>query len=371
MDQSRFQLSWRRLLLFFLLLLLTVWVFSRFTDFQNLASTLSQARWGWVVVSVVLHLLYFGMYAQLYHFGFAVVGVESRFRDLVPVMFAALFTNVVAPSGGAAGAALFVDDAAQRGESGARAAVGTVLVLLADLATLIPFILYSVIYLRLQGQLQIYDSLSSGIFVLFILFLSLAIGMAGWRPDLFRSILGWVRRAANWIGAKFHHPDLLDEEWPEKNARDFKDAATAIANKPRPLLVTLAWATALHLVNLIGLYVLFLAFEQPVRLGTLVAGFSMGIVFFVVTVVPSGLAAVEGIMSLVFTDLGVPSTKAAAVVLAFRGVNFWMPLILGFFLLLRVRTFRHGASSSEEEAAAPTGEDAPSDSCRTEEQGAD
>lgn len=90
------------------------------------------------------------------------------------------------------------------------------------------------------------------------------------------------------------------------------------------------------MINLAGLFMFFLAYQQPVRLGTLIAGFGMGIIFFVITVVPQGVGDVEGIMSLVFTSLGISKTNAVVIVLSFRGVNFWIPLLIGLLFLRRV-----------------------------------
>jgi len=364
MEVPKFRFSWRRLLLLLLLVLLMLWVISRFTDFRNLAQTLATARWGWVAVAAVLHLGYFVMNARLYVFGFGVVSVAARLREMVPVMFAAYFVNVVAPSGGTAGAALFIDDAVGRGESGGRAAVGTILVLLADLATLIPFVVYSLVFLKLENRLRFYDTLGSAVFVAFILLLSGAIAVSRFKPGLLQAVLGRLQGAVNRVGARFHHPNLLEPGWASETALEFQEAAKGIGRRPKALGLALAWATLMHAVNLAGLYFLFLAFEQPVSLGTLTAGFSMGIIFWVVTVVPSGLAAVEGIMALVFTATGIPSGKAAAVVLAFRGLNFWMPLAVGFFLLRNVRTFRRRRPAAAGKSGlgrghAPTGSRGP------------
>jgi glycosyltransferase 2 family protein len=354
MDQTEFRLDWRRVILLILLVLLTVWIFSRFADLRDLVTTLAQAHAGWLLVALVVYLLYFVMDAQLYHFGFATVGVASRALELLPVMFTAYFVNALAPSGGAAGAALFVDDAVQRGESGPRTAVGAVLVLLSDLGTLLPFLLFSVVYLHRQGKLFFYDILSSAIFVTVVGILTMGLVLARHRFGLLYRVLSTVQRVVNWVAARFNRLDLLAQDWAERTAGELKQGAAAIVAQPRALAVTVIWAFVVHIVNLVGLYVIFHAFDEPVHLGTLVAGFSMGIVFWVVTLVPRGLAAVEGIMTLVFTKLGVPAEEAAAVVLTFRAAMFWLPLVAGFLALRRVRTFRP-SDNGETRAQATTG----------------
>ncbi|MCC7352838.1 MAG: bifunctional lysylphosphatidylglycerol flippase/synthetase MprF [Anaerolineae bacterium] len=44
-------------------------------------------------------------------------------------------------------------------------------------------------------------------------------------------------------------------------------------------------------------------------------------------------------MALAFTSLGVPAARATTITLAFRGLTFWLPLAIGFFLLRRVKSF--------------------------------
>ncbi len=94
-----------------------------------------------------------------------------------------------------------------------------------------------------------------------------------------------------------------------------------------------------HLIDLTTLYALFLAFNQPVSLGALVAGYAVGVLFLVISITPQGIGVVEGMMALVFTSLGIPGTVAATVTLAYRGLTFWIPMALGFFAVQRLRGF--------------------------------
>ena len=83
---------------------------------------------------------------------------------------------------------------------------------------------------------------------------------------------------------------------------------------------------------------LFLAFIQPVGIGALVAGYAVGDLFRIVSITPQGIGFVEGMMTLTFTSLSIPGEVAATVALVFRGLTFWLPLLLRFFAVLRMRT---------------------------------
>jgi uncharacterized protein (TIRG00374 family) len=124
----------------------------------------------------------------------------------------------------------------------------------------------------------------------------------------------------------------------------------AIDRHPKCLVYTLGLALMVHVISLACLYTIFLAYRHPIALGPLTAGFGMGIVFWVITVIPQGVGATEGIMTLVFISLGVPRTKAITIALVFRGVNFYLPMLVGFFFLRRVRAFGIGKKRQDNEA---------------------
>lgn len=339
----------RHWILWAVLIGLTLFVITRFTSLRSLGETLGQANWLWVLVAVGVQLGYFLLYPFLYKTVLRSVRVRLRWGHIVPIYFAAICANTVAPTGGAAGAALFVDEASHRGQSGARTAVATILVLVLDLSALLPFLAYAVAFLYVTEGLQYYEAVGSALFVAFISLLAGSLVVAYRHPNGLRRLLERIRRIVNRLGARFRRPEILASDWATRNAADLTSAAGAVTQHPARLARALLLSVFLHTVNLAALVFLFLAFGQHVRLGTLVAGFGMGIVFYVVSIVPQGLAAVEGVMALVFTSLGVPSPKALAIILAFRGLNYWIPLFVGFFFLRRVRIFGGGESVKPDE----------------------
>ena len=97
-----------RRLLYWLLTLAFLWVvINHFREIQKLIHTLAQGRWQWLLLVIGLQFIYFAIYTLLYQASFRTVGVASRFRDLLPITFAALFVSATTPTGGAAGFALF------------------------------------------------------------------------------------------------------------------------------------------------------------------------------------------------------------------------------------------------------------------------
>lgn len=335
----------RRWLWLSLLLAVLLVVVSRFTNLQRLGDALAQARWSWIVVATLLHAAFFLLHGNLYRLGFESVGVSSTVAGLLPVFFASTYVNAVAPSGGTAAAALFVADARRRGQSPARAAVGTVVVLITDLATLLPFLAGGLLFLARRGKLAYYDLLGASLYLVFVSGLVLALTLARHRVRLLTRILAWIEGLVGRVAGWLRRPSPLGPSWARRVARDLSAAAVAVFGAPRTVLRLGLAGTALHVVNLLGLYALFLAFDQPLNLGVGLAGFALGIVFYVIAVIPQGIAAVEGIMGLVFTSLGMAPAPALGIILAFRGMNFWLPLVLGLFFVRRLQDLGGGRGS--------------------------
>jgi uncharacterized protein (TIRG00374 family) len=318
-----------------------LWVIiARRTELDELARTLALGRWPWVAAAAVAQGVYYLVYAALCHAAFGVVGVRSRFREVLAVLLGSMFANVVVPSGGAAGAALFMDDAARRGESPARAAAGLLLAMTAILSALALVLLGSLAYLAARHELQsleVWGAVALGAMIAALVLL-LALGL--WLP---RALDGLLRGTAALVGAVARTLRLaspLGPDWAARTAGEFVEVGRALRARPRGPLRLLALALTMTVLDVASLGALFLAFREALQPGVVVAGYAFGILSWLLSPVPQGIGVVEGVMTLVYTSLGVHAEPATLIVLSFRGLTFWLPTLVGFVLLRRLRSLR-------------------------------
>jgi phosphatidylglycerol lysyltransferase len=330
----------RRWILWVLVIAFIWLVVSRFTEVEKLAQILAKGHWEWVLAAAASQAMYYLVFTGSYWSAFDTVEVKSRWLNLVPVTLSALFVNVVTPTGGTGGAALFVDDARRRGELPARAAAGTLLQLVSDFGSFTLILLIGLIYLFIQHDLQMYEIIAAVLLFLMIIGLTGVLVIGLWRPALMQRLLVWLQRLVNGVAVRLKRTNFLDETWAEHNTSEFSNAAVAISQHPLRLARTLLIALAAHLLDLLCLWILFNAFGQPIKAGALVAGYAMGILFWIVSITPQGVGVVEGVMALVYTSLHIPAEVATTVSLAFRGLTFWLPFFIGFLLLNRVKAFK-------------------------------
>jgi phosphatidylglycerol lysyltransferase len=321
------------------LTVLFLWVvISRFTELEQLKTTLAQGQWGWIFAAILSQIIFYVVFTASYQSAFYTVDISTRTRDLIPVTLGSLFINVVVPAGGAGGAALFTDDLAKRGKPAARAASGVLLQLIADFSAFTLVLIPGLIYLFVQHDLQIYEIIAAIILLLMTIGLSGVLMLGMWKPEWLKRLFVWSQTTAGWIYGRFNRTLSLADDWAQKNAEEMNQASAAVVSHPFRLMRTVGVALLAHLIDITSLYILFRAFNQPISVGVLVAGYAVGILFWIVSITPQGIGVVESVMTLAFTSLGIPTAVAATVVLAFRGLTFWIPMLLGFFAVQRMHT---------------------------------
>ncbi len=290
--------------------------------------------WRWIVAAAVLQGGFYLFYTALQWASYRACGVRCRLLHMLPVMFASLALNFAVPG---AGPILFIEDLVHRGESAAKATAGTLLVRIADFSIVLGILVVSMVYLARIGHLEHYIIIGAMVLAAIVLGFTLLL-MLGWaQPGALHRLLHWAHRLVNRLARLFRRPAPLVDDWPERATREYGDAAVTIMERPHGVVRAVAVGIVAYGFDIASVWALFHAFGQPqLEPGTLVAGFAVGILFWIVTITPQGVGIVEGAMVLVYGSLDVPVATATAVTLAFRGLTFWLPAAVGFFILPRM-----------------------------------
>lgn len=348
----------RAILVLVAVVVIVVTLASHWGEAETVAQTLSRGRWEWIVAAAGLQIAYFVLYAALYQSALRVTGVSLRISELLPIWFAATFLNIVTP---AAGATLIIAEAGRRSEGGqgaARAAAGLIVVKIADLASFFPFLLLGFVYLFRRHDLKAYELIAAAAAVVLIGVWCGVLGVGVWRTALLLRLFRGVQKVTNRVAARFRpaqQTPLLPVDWAERQTNEYAAAARACLTAPRSRVVApFLFGIAAHTADVASLGLLFRAFGQPITPGALVAGFAAGLLFWIVSVTPEGVGAVEGMMTLTFVSLGVAAPRAAAITIAFRGLTLYLPVLVG--LLFVHRFWRGFGPQNEREPQSETSE---------------
>jgi uncharacterized protein (TIRG00374 family) len=147
----------------------------------------------------------------------------------------------------------------------------------------------------------------------------------------------------------------LQARWARLRRREPPDPADAAAGIDRlydafHVLKTRGWqgpvvgAVLGVAFDMAAMGLLFVAANNALSPGKLLAGYALPLLIGKVAVVPGGLGVVEAMMIALYTGFGAPAATAVTVVLAFRVIAFWMPNLLGFGIipLLQIPTRKTG-----------------------------
>ena len=71
----------------------------------------------------------------------------------------------------------------------------------------------------------------------------------------------------------------------------------------------------------------------------LICGYVVATLFAMISFVPQGVGVVEAAVTVAFALFGVDSATGLAVVMVYRGIVFWLPFLVGAFVIQRMRAF--------------------------------
>jgi hypothetical protein len=318
-----------------------------FSEIENIVKTLKQSDWRLWGLALVVELIWLYNLATSFRALYRLMGIEEDSRHLFWMASAANLINVVAPSAGIGGMAIFLDDAKRRNHpTGHVTVVGALFVLYDYFAFLCVLALGWVVLIRR-------NNLNAGEITASFIMLGLAIGLTlllylGYKSGdaLGRALAGLVR-FINRLFNPFIHRPYLSEESAHRYAFEISDGLLTIKGKRKEMIWPFLFALNNKAILLIILALSFLTYQVPFTAGTLVAGLSIANLFLIVSPTPAGLGFVEGALTIALNTMRVPLGSAAVITLTYRAVTFWFPLAVGALALRHLHITRQSGVEVE------------------------
>ncbi len=319
----------RKLLFAVALLLGVVFILFNIAEVEQIATTLRQGDWRFIALAATIEFIWILNLAASFFIIYRAIGLNERLDNLFFQVSAANFVNVVAPSGGMGGITIFISEARRRGFSSARVTIAGVLVVLFDYLGFLCILTLGLIVLFRRNNLSLGELIPSAILisVACVLATVLYLGMRSSRA--LGNVLAWMARQVNRLLWPFVHRPYIQESKAHAFAEDAGAGLKELRKKPKNLVLPFLLALSNKSLLVCILWLVFLAFSVPYSIGTLIAGFSIGYLFFIVSPTPAGLGFVEGALTLGLRSLNVTLGAATVLTLAYRGITFWLPLLFG------------------------------------------
>lgn len=304
-------------------------VFLSFSELESTLETLQKTHLRYVLLAMLIQSLWFITTGRMYQSIFHLLGIHEGVFTLSRIATAANFINIVAPTAGAGGVALFAAEARRRGHPAGKATVAAALFLLLDQAAFLVILSLGLFVLFRRNDLEA-GEISASLFLFFIAACYAFVLYLGYRSEQkLGNLLAKIARAVNRIVKIFRKDEYLSEARAYEFAHEVADGFSGLTEKPSSLIRPILWGIFDKGLLMLVLICAFLSFDVPFTTGTIIAGFSMAYLFLIVSPTPSGIGVVEGLMPLALASLNVRWSNAVVITLVYRAVTFWFPLAVG------------------------------------------
>lgn len=319
----------RKIVIIIVVLLAAAFIIFSFSELEQILAVLKKSNPLFLLVALLFESVCLFNNASTFHALYRLVGLNEKRGQLFLMTTAANFINLITPSAGVGGIAVFLDAARRRKISTARVMVVGVLYLVYEYAALFCILLLGFIVLIRRHNLNAGELVAAGV----LLAIALADGamlVLGYKaPEKLGKVLAWSARLINRILKPFLHRDVLKIEHAYGFAREVAEGIATIRGNRKKLIWPFLFTLNNKALLLCVLASTFLALDTPFTIGTLVGGFSISYLFFYASPTPSGVGFVDGILPAALTTLKVPITEAVLITLVFRTMTIWVPFCIG------------------------------------------
>jgi uncharacterized protein (TIRG00374 family) len=323
----------RKFILIIVLFFGAAFVYLSFGELQIILQTLRQGNFWFILIALIIQLGWYVIAGLIFRFIYLLLGIDETIYRLSLLVAAANFVNIVTPSAGMGGMAVFIGNANRRGYSRGKITIASMLSLLFDYVAFLIVLALAWIVLIRRNDLNVSQIAASTV----IFMIAVALGFLMWLGSrsavALGNVLAQMARMVNRIVYPFLHREYLSETRAHLFAHEMAKDLRSLPERPRSLAVPLLYAFANKCLMMLILVSAFLAFQVPFSAGTIIGGFAISYLFLIVSPTPSGIGIVEGVMPLALSSLGVPWSQAVLITLAYRGITFWIPLAIGALAL--------------------------------------
>ena len=310
-----------------------LFIMARLAEVQAVVETLQRGDWRFIFLAVGIVFIWLFTVAFSYKKIYSALGLSEKVKHLLPMASAAIFLNVVAPSAGMSGMSVFVAQAKRGKYSTGRAAVAGALHVLLDYGAFFCVLALGLIVLFRRNALDAGEIFASIVLLVIFGFLATLIYLGMRSAHSLGRALSWLASIVNRLLWPFLKREYLSQKRAYEFAEEAADGLRVLLKTPQNLVVPFALALLKQAMLMSVLWSTLRMFQVPFSSGTLIAGYSVGYLFTIITPTPAGLGVVEGALTLALTSMYIPFSTAAIVTLAYRGFTFWFPLLVGMVSL--------------------------------------
>ena len=319
----------KKIIVLMIIFLAAAFVYLSLGEIESIVQTLQKGNIWFIFLAILLQGGWFIIAGLTYRSLYRLLGLDGTIPEMALMSAAANFVNVIAPSAGMGGMAVFISHAKRNRQSPGKVTVVSMLFILLDYIAFLCVLTMALVVLIRRNDLRPSEITASMIMFAIATGLGFLFYLGSRSAAALGNTLARIARLINRLIRPFLKHDYLNEarayEFADEMAKDLQ----SLPERYQSLIQPFGYALANKALMMGILLISFLSFEVPFTIGTIIGGFAISYLFLIVSPTPSGIGIVEGIMPLSLVSLRVPWSQAVIVTLAYRGITFWLPLSVG------------------------------------------
>lgn len=348
------QLSARKIIYLLVIIVFARYIYLYRDQLFNIAQVIRSGVWYWVGAAGGVFALIVINQGATYGSIYRLLHLPQERKQLSRLFLATRFVSVAAPSGGLSGMVPFIHDARRNRMAIGPVLLANVLYLVLWYSAFAVFLFAGLLHLFIIHDLEWFEIVEAAILLAVDVVFIGGLLLAWSRPNQLTAVLHKLVHWATAVAHRLRRQPPLSLAQVDKFSHDLVEAMAKIHHATReeigrPIL----HAFLNELLNLTTLYLIALAFHTRLSFGVLVATYSISSLFYLISPTPGGLGIVEGIMVVVMTGLGIKADAASVITLAYRGFTFWLPFLLGFVMLRRLKLDQPATATTPDEVIIP------------------
>ncbi|MEZ5407523.1 MAG: lysylphosphatidylglycerol synthase domain-containing protein [Acidimicrobiales bacterium] len=252
------------------------------------------------------------------------LGLDLGRASAVRLGAAAHFLNAIVKSGGMAGLAAYSGDAHRRQASQGRVAVAYVVAMaVGDLALALSLVA-GVALTSATGRFSGAMTIATAVFAVYLGGRLALIAYGSRSPANVERLLALPHRILARLEVGRHSGPSFETVTDEAF-----EALSSLRRRPSAALPILAWAVGLQLLGAAQLGAVLGSLDGARGADVALAGYSLGLLFGIVGLLPSGAGSTDLSLGVVLVSFGSTVGQAAAAVALYRLVELWLPVAVG------------------------------------------
>lgn len=292
----------------------------------------------WAILLILpIQAGYYFVEAKMYQGLFRAVGDRFRLRSMMRLVSELYFINTVFPSGGVSGFSYIAIRLKDEKISTAKATLVQMMRFILYFLSVQILLFVGLIALAIGGQANDFVILLAGVLATLIAVFTFLVAFIIGSKSRINAFFTGVTKLINWLIHVFRpkHPETINISRAKHAFTElhetFMKLRTDLGVLKRPLAFALAGVT----MEILTIYVVYVAFGQWINIGAVILAYAVANFAGMVSILPGGIGIYEALMTAVLTAGGVPARISLPVTVMYRVLNMTLKLPIGYFFYHR------------------------------------